>query len=359
MTVNMNPRSGWARRLAAPLRAQRAIPQLLLVFVCAAASCTDGVALLRHAAADDEQPIDARPVLVLDGRGEWEDAPHGEGNVYAPEVHVEAGQYRMWYGAQGSDGHDRICYAESNNGVDWERKGVAVEDATANHVNDPSIVRVGPTYFMYFTRAAQGIVDEIALATSDDGRKWEIAGVVLRAGEAGEWDALSVGRPAVLHEKGLFRMWYDGRKDLPASAPAGDAPTAPGSTRSVGYATSKDGRHWVKHLQNPVFHHGAGGIDVKRVGDAYALAYESHGGTCLATSADGIDWRDQGLWVHRSGQALDAFGHVTPFLLTGRDGAIEAIYFGAARAPSWDRNAIAVHRFDPSSERHQILCIIP
>lgn len=50
-----------------------------------------------------------RPLrLLLQGKKTTDTAPHGEGNVYAPDVLVEGGVYRMWYGGQGRDGHDRI-----------------------------------------------------------------------------------------------------------------------------------------------------------------------------------------------------------------------------------------------------------
>jgi hypothetical protein len=127
---------------------------------------------------------------ILEGEVGSELAPHGEGNVYAPDVHVEGSRYRMWYGGQGRDGHDRIHLAESDDGNRWARKGVVLEDLTANHVNDPSIVRVGDKYFMYYTRAVRGVIDEIALATSTGGVRWGRKGVVLRPGAPGEWDSL-------------------------------------------------------------------------------------------------------------------------------------------------------------------------
>ena len=69
-----------------------------------------------------------RPRKILEGRADSELAPHGEGNVYAPEVLVEGGVYRMWYGGQGRDGHDRIHLAESRDGIAWDRKGVVLDN---------------------------------------------------------------------------------------------------------------------------------------------------------------------------------------------------------------------------------------
>ena len=80
------------------------------------------------------------PTLVLKGEADSELAPHDEGNVYAPHVLLEGKLHRMWYGGQGKDGHDRIHYAESEDGSTWVRKGVVLEDRKANHVNDPTVV---------------------------------------------------------------------------------------------------------------------------------------------------------------------------------------------------------------------------
>ena len=278
---------------------------------------------------------------ILRGTATTELAPHGEGNVYAPDVLVEGGLIRLWYGGQGRDGHDRIHLAESKDGIHWVRHGVVLDRGDANHVNDPSVVKVGRIYNLYYTRAMAGVVDEIALATSKDGVVWTPQGVVLRPGGAGEWDCLLVGRPSVRHEGGRFHMWYDGRKDLPPGAPAEGVTKSPTSRRSVGYATSTDGRKWTKHAHNPVLGGDAGGVDVKRVGDGYVMVYESHEGTKAATSHDGLSWKDRGLWIPRSGGEADRHGQVTPMLLVGTEGRPSALYFGAAGAASWDRNAIA------------------
>lgn len=88
------------------------------------------------------------PTVVLKGETSSELAPHGHGNLYAPDILLEGKLYRMWYGGQGRDGHDRIHYAESTDGQTWVRKGVVLEDRNANHVNDPSVAKVGGVYYM-------------------------------------------------------------------------------------------------------------------------------------------------------------------------------------------------------------------
>ena len=282
--------------------------------------------------------VGAGPEVVLDPTGDLQAAPHGGGNAYAPEIFIEDGVYRMWYGAQGRDGHDRILLAESADGLAWEPKGVALDHGDANHVNDPSVVKVGDTFFLYYTRAPVDVRDEIALATSTDGVTWQEEGTVLGTGADGAWDSLLVGRPSVLHENGRFRMWYDGRRDLPVGAPAEGVPKSDRSVRAVGYAESGDGLTWIRPQTEPVFGEDAGGVHVVRVGATLVMTFESREGTRLATSPDGLTWQSQGLFAERSGKDIDRFGHVTPFLLVEPESV--ALFAGAASSASWDRNRI-------------------
>ena len=282
--------------------------------------------------------VGAAPEVVLDPTGDLQAAPHGGGNAYAPEILVVNGVYRMWYGAQGRDGHDRILLAESPDGLAWETKGVALDHGSANHVNDPSVVKVGDTFFMYYTRAPVDVRDEIALATSADGVTWQEQGTVLGPGVDGAWDSLLVGRPSVLHEDGRFRMWYDGRRDLPVGAPAEGVPKSDRSVRAVGYAESVDGLTWIRPQAEPVFGEDAGGVHVVRVGGTLVMTFESREGTRLATSPDGLTWQSQGLLVDRSGADVDRFGHVTPFLLVEPESI--SLFAGAASSASWDHNRI-------------------
>jgi predicted GH43/DUF377 family glycosyl hydrolase len=296
----------------------------------------------------DEGQVGPPLELVLEGGLETELAPHGRGNVYAPEVHFDQGRYRMWYGGQGRDSHDRIHLAESTDGKSWTRYGVQLENQGGVHVNDPSVVRVGSAYYMYFTQVDRGIVEEIGLATSRDGYRWVPLGVVLRPGAPGEWDSLLIGRPAVLHVNGQFMMWYDGRKDMPPGRLPRGVPTSTRSRLSLGLATSPDGVNWTKHPGNPVVERTTGAVDVKRSGDQFLMVYQSSKGTSLATSPDGVSWADRGLWMPISGQAIDRFGHATPMLLPAEGARPLELFVGAARAASWDQNVIARFVLDPA-----------
>jgi hypothetical protein len=145
----------------------------------------------------------------------------------------------------------------------------------------------------------------------------------------------------VIHEDGLFKLWYDGRKDFRPDAPVKDVPKSDTSRRHVGYATSKDGLRFNRHGPEPVLGNDAGAVDVKRLGTRLVMVYESRDGTRYATGADGVHWTDEGLLVGNSGTKVDLFGHVTPYLLPDADGKACRLYIGAAGATTWDRNVIA------------------
>ena len=284
------------------------------------------------------------PTVLLRGLADTELGVHGAGNVYAPEIHREGGRWLMWYGGQGRDGHDRIHLATSEDLLAWERKGVVLDEPGVNHQNDPSVVDVEGVWWMFYTRAARGIRDEIAAATSKDGVRWKLLGVVLRPAAGDAWDSLVVSRPSVLREDGVFRMWYDARGLKPGAVrPASDRPEdllAAAGERAVGYAESKDGLHWQRIGLKQVFGEGAGAVHVTHLADGYALLYESHEGTRWAASRDGRAWTARGLLAPVSGAETDRGGHVTPFLLAGEKSETWRLFFGC-NAGDWSRNAIA------------------
>jgi len=279
----------------------------------------------------------AEPVSVLrGGRSSSTQAPHGNGNTYAADIVRHGDGLLMYYGGQGRDGHDRIHLATSTDQKTWTPHGVVFAPAGINHVNDPSVVIVNGRFFMYYTRADTGVTDCIGLAVSVDGRTWMDHGPVLSPRGKPAWDSLLVGRPSVIHEGDQFRMWFDGRADLPVGAPDPDAPKSPTSRRYVGHAVSTDGISW-KRRDGYVFANDAGGVHVSRISGRYIMLIESRNGTNWASSEDGLSWRDNGLLVAKD-QHTSPHGHVTPFLFTDVHG--QMLYVGAARSEHWNQNSI-------------------
>ena len=201
-----------------------------------------------------------------------------------------------------------------------------VDHGSSNHVNDPTVVRVGQTFYMYYTEAPVAEQDEIHLATSEDGISWQKRGIVVDVGAGSSWEPDRVGRPSVIYEDGEFRMWYDGQIF--------------GVARHVGYATSPDGFNWTKHPDNPVVLN-EGAIDVARVGTGYVMLAEGHNGIRYYTSSDRISWQNHGLMIELSGASYDSFGQVTPHLVMDRN-EVKALFYGGATASCWCTNRIAV-----------------
>jgi sucrose-6-phosphate hydrolase SacC (GH32 family) len=276
------------------------------------------------------------PVTVIRGDVSTSEAPHGKGNVYAAEIIRHRNTLLMYYGGQGRDGHDRIHLATSPDGKTWNPQGVVFAPQGINHVNDPSVVVVNGTFYMYYTRANVGVTDCVGLATSTDGRKWSDRGAILSPQKEPAWDSLLVGRPSVIHDGRTFRLWYDGRADLPIGAPDKTAPKSPSSQRYIGYAESNDGVSWKRH-DNYVFAKDSGGIHVSSVGSQYVMMIESRDGTKWASSDDGISWVDKGLLLAKD-DGTSPHGHVTPFLFA--NGNKHVLYFGAARSEHWNQNLI-------------------
>ncbi len=255
---------------------------------------------------------------------------HGADNVYAPDIHEVDGVQVMFYGAQGADGHDRVYLAWSREGLDWRKyptdsaPAPVLDHGGSNHVNDPSVVRAGATWRMYYTDAPTAENDRIWLAEATNLRSFQKSAEVLGP-VPGTWEADKVGRPSVLLEGGKYKMWYDG---------------AANGQRHVGFASSDDGVHFTRHVGNPIFLN-AGAIDVKKVGDQYVMLREGGDGTYWATSPDGLCWVDRGKLFGKSGKAYDAYGQVTPFLQVS-SGVLRGIWFGGASVATWNKNRIAV-----------------
>ncbi|MHA1371273.1 MAG: hypothetical protein ACTSWN_13715 [Promethearchaeota archaeon] len=258
------------------------------------------------------------------------------GNLYAADIIINNGIYMMWYGAQSKTGHDGIHFATSEDGIHWKKYGVVIEPGSNNHVNDPSVVLVDGVFYMYFSVAPVDELDEIWMATSNDGINWAIHGRVLGPDDSG-WDSLKVGRPSVLYQDGMFKMWFDGSEKDPEN------PTMPkpGTGRHVGYATSNDGYNWTKWPGNPVFYN-SGAVDVEYFDEKYIVVEEWQQGILWRIGNNETDWESRSrVLFHKTNTTFDMYGQVTPFILL-QDGKWIATYTGAATWETWNRNRIAV-----------------
>nr|MDO8113727.1 hypothetical protein [Candidatus Sigynarchaeota archaeon] len=257
------------------------------------------------------------------------------GNIYAPDILFDDGMWKLWYGGQSSNGHDSIHFATSADGVRWQKYGTIIPTGVNNHVNDPSVVKVNGTYYMYYTVAPVAELDRIWLATSNDGLNWTVYGQIIGQGTSGTWNSLKVGRPSVLYMNNTFKMWFDGTEEDPANP----GQVKPGTGRHVGYATSVDGITWTIWPANPVFLN-SGAIDVEYFNKTYVVVEESGVGIWWRKGTNETSFESSPRLLFRNmNTTFDAFGHVTPFIFV-QAGKWVATFTGAATVRYWDRNRI-------------------
>jgi hypothetical protein len=174
---------------------------------------TDPVALTVRAGRQSPGP-------VAYGTG---DAPYN----YAPSVLWDGGRYRMWWCSQlgiANPPGDDILLAESRS-IDGPFRGPDGRGGTpvfsgsaarfdAMHTCDPSVLKVGETYYMYYTGAAGDHAhgNAIGLATSRDGRVWTRANggrpLVTAARDVKRDNTYGAGQPSVVYLAGLFYLMF-------------------------------------------------------------------------------------------------------------------------------------------------------
>ena len=184
---------GWTRGVTVPF----------YTFVGLAVSTDDGASFER---------ISPAPIL--------ERGPHDPYLTTSPWVLREGDRWRMWYtsgtGWREEDGRPKhwyhVRYAESDDGVAWDRRGVvAIDFASPDEyaISRPCVVRDPDRYRMWFS--CRGPAYRIGYAESADGITWRrddaAAGIV--AG-SGDWDAVMVEYPCVFDVRGRRFVLYNG-----------------------------------------------------------------------------------------------------------------------------------------------------
>jgi hypothetical protein len=137
--------------------------------------------------------------------------------VASPWILVENGLWRMWYvsatGWRVVDGAPQhryhVKYAESRDGLSWERTGIVCVDFESDAeyaISRPCVVRDDDRYRMWFS--SRGEAYRIGYAESDDGVRWERkdAGIA----SSGAWDSEMQAYPAILDEGGRRHLLYNG-----------------------------------------------------------------------------------------------------------------------------------------------------
>jgi hypothetical protein len=138
----------------------------------------------------------------------------------SPWVVREGTRWRMWYASgvgwevTGDRPEPRynIRYAESNDGLSWESGPVCIDfrDHEEHAIARPSVVRDGDLYRMWFCH--RGRRYRIGYAESRDGVSWDrsASGPTLTAEGGGEWESQMVEYPFVVDYRGQRHLFYNG-----------------------------------------------------------------------------------------------------------------------------------------------------
>jgi predicted GH43/DUF377 family glycosyl hydrolase len=208
-----------------------------------------------------------------------------------------------------------------------------------DNVDDPTVVKVGATYYMWYTGYPEdGSAPAIYLATSADGTTWARAngGNPVLQGTVGAFDADGVYGADVVYDPSdvlaPYKMWYSGRQ---------------GAFGGIGYASSLDGLTWTQYggtTPLPVLDHGPPGSadsfsaadpSVLKDGSTWKMWYTGDDSNkkriAYATSIDGMTWAKGGKVIAPEDAGVSAniqFGAFAPtvwktaggfsMLLTGR-----------------------------------------
>lgn len=95
--------------------------------------------------------IGTAPLIEANPSLDWE-----AGGVFAPAIIYENNTWRMLYRAYGKDKISRLGYAESHNGLEWQKNivpRVIPDDTNLEYsgVEDPRIVKLDDKYFVTYT----------------------------------------------------------------------------------------------------------------------------------------------------------------------------------------------------------------
>jgi predicted GH43/DUF377 family glycosyl hydrolase len=190
------------------------------------------------------------PILSPSGN-DWESA-----GTFNPAVILRRGKFVMLYRAQDAHGTSRLGYAESIDGVHFNKRVAPVLSPEAPYekdggVEDPRLVRIGHTYYLTYTGYNKADA-QLCLAESEDLLHWKRRGVILPA-YVGKWNRGWTKSGAIVSEKidGQYWMYWLG--------------TASDKTDQTGISSSPDLLHWTERTDAPVLPRRAGKFDSRVV----------------------------------------------------------------------------------------------
>lgn len=145
-------------------------------------------------------------------------------SISYPFVLYEGQKFKMWYGSNLNWGPDQdqmnhvLKYAESTDGIQWNRTNqicIGLQSDQEYAISKPCVIKFMGKYCMWYSHRSKGNVAgyRIGYAESQDGIQWErkdqLAGIaVSKSG----WDSEMICYPFVFQHHNKFVMLYNGNK---------------------------------------------------------------------------------------------------------------------------------------------------
>jgi predicted GH43/DUF377 family glycosyl hydrolase len=226
-----------------------------------------------------------------------------------------ASPYQMWYTGSNvpcdEEMNTQIGHAYSIDGINWTRSGTSpvleygsgVSDWDRDGVAAPTVIYDASAttpykmWYIGFNESFEPGIEAIGYAESQDGITWHKydnpgtgsdpyahSDPVIFGGNEGAWDEWLFS-PSVIKEGSLYRMWYDGEREIDDQGE---------ELVRIGYAYSLDGITWTKYIGSPVILEGGtgdfdedGALDpmVIKDGNTYKMWYVGEG-NCVAWDCD-------------------------------------------------------------------------
>lgn len=243
-------------------------------------------------------PYKGNPVFTGTGSNTWDSLIRERGYILR-----EGDNWYMWYTGYREKTDRHLGYAESKDGIHWERYPDNPIHST-DWVEDMNVLKDGDTYYMF----AEGRDDIAHLLTSTDRIHWMEQGALdIRMVNGDPISKGAYGTPTVWKEQDTWYLFYE-RGDL-----------------GIWLARSKDLKQWTNILDEPVIALGPEPYDkyavalnqvIKYKGRYYGIYHASafkdwrEWSTCVAVSDDLIHWKkydknpvigddnSSGIWVN-------------------------------------------------------------
>ena len=142
----------------------------------------------------------------------------------------------------GPKGKNVIHLAHSSDGRSWTKASILSLGPSMSwdemSIGDPYLISASGEIYLFYLGEDRARRQRLGVAKSRDGITWiKQRGPLVELGGAGDFDENGLGEPAVFEANGQWVMLYTGRDRK--------------EKRAMGYAVSKDGRHWEK-LKEPI-----------------------------------------------------------------------------------------------------------